>query len=224
MDHSLGGSIAFLVDFILHIDLHLKLLAAQYGIWLYAILFVIIFCETGLVVTPFLPGDSLLFAAGSLAAIPGSSLDPHLLFLMFFVAAVLGDTVNYGIGHKLGPKVFNYKKSRFFNPEHLVRTNDFFNRYGGKTIIIARFIPIIRTFAPFIAGIGAMTYSRFILFNVAGALLWVGLFSYSGYFFGQLPFVQENFKLLILAIIALSILPPFIEYLKHWFTKRKGRD
>lgn len=224
MDNSLGGSVAFLIDFILHIDLHLKLLAAQYGIWLYAILFVIIFCETGLVVTPFLPGDSLLFAAGSLAAIPGSSLDPHLLFLVFFVAAVLGDTLNYAIGHKLGPKVFNYKRSRFFNPEHLIRTNDFFDRYGGKTIIIARFIPIIRTFAPFVAGIGTMTYSRFILFNIAGALLWVSLFSYSGYFFGQLPFVQENFKLLILAIIALSILPPVIEYLKHRFAKRKSRD
>jgi membrane-associated protein len=224
MDNALLGTVAFLVDFIIHIDLHLKLLAVQYGLWLYAILFVIIFCETGLVVTPFLPGDSLLFAAGSLAAIAGSSLNPHLLFLVFFVAAVLGDTVNYGIGHKLGAKVFTYKKSRFFNPEHLLRTNDFFAKYGGKTIIIARFIPIIRTFAPFVAGIGTMIYSRFILFNIAGALLWVGLFSYSGYFFGQLPFVQQNFKLLILTIIVLSILPPVIEYLKHRFGRKAERD
>jgi membrane-associated protein len=219
MDNSLTATASFLVDFIIHIDLHLQLLAAQYGIWLYVILFVIIFCETGLVVTPFLPGDSLLFAAGSLAAVAGSSLDPHLLFLVFFIAAVLGDTLNYGIGHKIGPKVFNYKKSRLFNPEHLIRTNDFFDKYGGKTIIIARFIPIIRTFAPFVAGIGTMSYSRFILFNIAGALLWVGLFTYSGYFFGQLPFVQHNFKLLILAIIVLSVLPPVIGYLKHRFSR-----
>ncbi len=218
---SLTSLLYFLVDFIIHIDTHLQLLAAQYGFWLYAILFVIVFCETGLVVTPFLPGDSLLFAAGSLASMPGSSLDPHLLFLLFFLAAVLGDTVNYQIGHTIGPKVFSYKKSRLFNPEHLVKTNYFFHKYGGKTIIIARFIPIIRTFAPFVAGIGAMRYSRFILFNILGAALWVGLFNYSGYFFGQLPFVQQNFKLLILAIIAISIMPPIIEYLKHQFGRKQ---
>jgi membrane-associated protein len=223
MDHSLAGSVAFLADFIIHIDLHLKLLAAEYGIWLYAILFVIIFCETGLVVTPFLPGDSLLFAAGSLAAIQGSSLDPHILFILFFSAALLGDNLNYFIGHKLGPKVFNYQKSRFFNPEHLVRTNSFFEKHGGKTIIIARFIPIIRTFTPFVAGIGAMPYSRFILFCLTGALLWVGLFCYGGYFFGQLPFVQHNFKFLILGIIAVSVAPPVIGYLKHRFARPAGR-
>jgi membrane-associated protein len=221
MNYSLPALLSFLVDFILHIDTHLQLLAAQYGLWLYAILFIIIFCETGLVVTPFLPGDSLLFAAGSLASMPGSSLDPHLLFGLFFLAAVLGDTVNYQIGHKLGPKVFSYEKSRLFNPEHLVKTNHFFHKYGGKTIIIARFIPIIRTFAPFVAGIGAMHYSRFILFNLAGAALWVGLFSYSGYFFGQLPFVQQNFKLLIFVIIAISFMPPVIEYLKHRFGRKQ---
>ena len=221
MDYSLTSLLTSLVDFILHIDTHLQLLASQYGFWLYAILFVIIFCETGLVVTPFLPGDSLLFAAGSLASMPGSSLDPHLLFVLFFSAAVLGDTVNYQIGHNLGPKVFSYEKSRLFNPEHLVTTNHFFHKYGGKTIIIARFIPIIRTFAPFVAGIGAMRYSRFILFNLAGAALWVGLFSYSGYFFGQLPFVQQNFKFLILAIIAISFMPPVIEYLKHLIGRKQ---
>jgi membrane-associated protein len=221
MEYSLTSLLTSLVDFILHIDTHLQVLVVQYGLWLYAILFIIIFCETGLVVTPFLPGDSLLFAAGSLASMPGSSLDPHLLFVLFFLAAVLGDTVNYQIGHQLGPKVFSYEKSRFFNPEHLVTTNHFFHKYGGKTIIIARFIPIIRTFAPFVAGIGAMRYSKFILFNIAGAALWVGLFNYSGYFFGQLPFVQQNFKLLILAIIAISILPPVIEYLKHRFGRKK---
>jgi membrane-associated protein len=221
MDYSLTSLLFFLVDFILHIDTHLQVLATDYGFWLYAILFVIVFCETGLVVTPFLPGDSLLFAAGSLASMPGSSLDPHLLFLLFFLAAVLGDTVNYQIGHTIGPKVFSYEKSRLFNPEHLVKTNYFFHKYGGKTIIIARFIPIIRTFAPFVAGIGAMRYSRFILFNILGAALWVGLFNYSGYFFGQLPFVQQNFKLLILAIIAISIMPPIIEYLKHQFGRKQ---
>lgn len=221
MDYSLTSLLASLVDFILHIDTHLQVLAAQYGLWLYAILFIIIFCETGLVVTPFLPGDSLLFAAGSLASMPGSSLDPHYLFLLFFFAAVLGDSLNYQIGHKLGPKVFSYQKSRLFNPRHLVKTNQFFQKYGGKTIIIARFIPIIRTFAPFVAGIGAMHYSRFLLFNIVGAALWVGVFSYSGYFFGQLPFVQQNFKLLIIAIIIISIMPPFIEYLKHRFGRKQ---
>ncbi|KZK74622.1 MAG: hypothetical protein A3K90_09210 [Pelodictyon luteolum] len=209
-----------LVDFIMHIDTHLQVLAAEYGLWLYLILFLIVFAETGLVVTPFLPGDSLIFAAGSLASVAGSALDPHLLFLVFFAAAVLGDTLNYWIGHKVGPKVFDYERSMVFNPSHLIKTRHFFEKYGGKTIIIARFVPIVRTFAPFVAGIGAMAYGRFILFNITGALLWVGLFCYSGYFFGQLSFVQENFKLLILAIIIFSILPPVVEYLKHRFLRR----
>ncbi len=221
MDYSLTSLLSTLVDFILHIDTHLQVLAAEYGLWLYAILFVIVFCETGLVVTPFLPGDSLLFAAGSLAALPGSSLDPHLLLLLFFSAALLGDNLNYLIGRKLGPKVFNYQKSRFFNPRHLDETNKFFEKHGGKTIIIARFIPIIRTFTPFVAGIGAMPYSRFLLFSIAGALLWVGLFCYGGYFVGQLPFVQQNRKLIFLAIIALSIMPPLIGYLKHRFGQKQ---
>jgi len=167
MDNSFTDVLFTLADFIIHIDKHLLVLASEYGLWLYGILFVIIFCETGLVVTPFLPGDSLLFAAGSLASVPGSTLDEHLLFIVFFVAAVLGDSVNYSIGHKLGPKVFDFRKSRFFNPEHLEKTRAFFEKYGGKTIIIARFIPIIRTFAPFVAGIGAMAYPKFILFNIS---------------------------------------------------------
>jgi membrane-associated protein len=221
MDYSLPALLSFLVDFILHIDTHLQFLAAEYGLWLYGILFLIIFCETGLVVTPFLPGDSLLFAAGSLASMQGSSLNPHLLFLLFFTAAVLGDTLNYQIGHKIGPKVFQNKNSRFLNTGQLVKTNGFFEKYGGKTIIIARFVPIIRTFAPFVAGIGVMPYRKFILFNVVGALLWVGLFNYSGYLFGQLPIVQHNFKLLIFAIIAFSLVPPVIEYLKHRFGRKR---
>ena len=222
MDNSFTGLFFYLVDFITHIDVHLQLLAAQYGTWLYGILFIIIFCETGLVVTPFLPGDSLLFAAGALASMPGSSLNPHLLVLIFFSAALIGDNLNYMIGRKIGPKIFSIRKSRFFNPDYLDRTNVFFEKHGGKTVIIARFIPVIRTFSPFVAGIGAMPYGKFILFSISGALFWVGLFCYSGYFFGQLSFVRHNFKLLILGIIVLSLLIPVIEYLKHRFGSRQG--
>ncbi len=206
-------------DFILHIDKHLQLLSSEYGIWLYGILFAIVFCETGLVVTPFLPGDSLLFAAGSLASMPMSQLNPHLLFAIFSAAAILGDTVNYWIGRGLGPKVFQFEKSSFFNPAHLDRTNAFFDKYGGKTIIIARFVPIVRTFTPFVAGVGAMPYLRFIAYSISGTFLWVGLFCYCGFWFGQLPFVQANFKLLIVAIILISFLPAVVEYLKHRFSR-----
>ncbi|HHE32644.1 MAG TPA: DedA family protein [Chlorobaculum parvum] len=209
-------------DFILHIDRHLQMLASEYGLWLYSILFLIVFFETGLVVMPLLPGDSLLFAAGSLASLPMSQLSPHWLFVIFSVAAILGDTVNYSIGHAIGPKVFSFKKSRFFNPEHLRQTHDFFEKYGGKTIIIARFVPIVRTFAPFVAGIGAMSYSRFFMYNVVGSLLWVAVFTYSGYWFGQLPVIKENLKLLILGIIVVSVLIPGIEYVKHRFRSRAG--
>jgi membrane-associated protein len=213
-----------IADFILHIDEHLQLLASDYGLWLYGILFVIVFMETGLVVMPLLPGDSLLFAAGSLASLPMSQLNPHWLFVIFSVAAILGDSVNYSIGHALGPKVFSFKKSRFFNPEHLRQTHNFFEKYGGKTIIIARFVPIVRTFAPFVAGIGAMSYSRFFMYNVVGALLWVAAFTYSGYWFGQLPVIKENLKLLILGIIVVSVLIPGIEYVKHRFRARARLD
>ena len=212
---SITTNFSALVSFILHIDTHLQALASHYGVWLYVILFLIVFCETGLVVLPFLPGDSLLFAAGSVAALSGSALDPHVLFLLFLIAAILGDTLNYQLGHLAGPRVFQEGRTRFFNVDHLNKTREFFSRYGGKTIIIARFVPIIRTFAPFVAGIGTMAYGRFLLYNIVGALLWVGLFTYSGYFFGQLPIVRNNFSLLIVAIILFSMLPAVIEYIRH---------
>ncbi|MGE0454660.1 MAG: DedA family protein [Vicinamibacteria bacterium] len=202
-----------LVDFFLHLDRHLAELIAAYGSWTYAILFAIVFLETGLVVTPLLPGDSLLFAAGAFAALGALELWP--LVLLLCVAAVLGDTVNYGIGNYLGPKVFHYPRSRFFNPDHLKRTHEFFEKYGGKTIIIARFVPIIRTFAPFVAGIGSMTYGRFLSYNVIGGTLWVFVCVLGGYFFGNLPFVKQNFSLVILAIIVLSVLPAVVEFVKH---------
>ncbi len=201
------------VDFFLHLDKHLAEVIRAYGTWTYALLFAIVFLETGLVVTPFLPGDSLLFAAGSFAAL--GALDPGLLFLLLAVAAVLGDTVNYAIGAYLGPKVFHYPRSRFFNPEHVRRTHRFYEKYGGKTIIIARFVPIIRTFAPFVAGIGAMSYPRFLAYNVVGGVGWVALCLGAGYFFGNLPFVRRNFSLVILAIVVISVLPALVEYLRH---------
>ncbi len=202
-------------DFFLHVDKHLQVLAAQYGIWLYGILFGVVFCETGLVVMPLLPGDSLLFAAGSLAAVPATGLNPHLLFAVFSLAAILGDSLNYWIGRGIGPKVFHYESSRFFNTAHLRKAHDFYVKYGGKTVIIARFIPIVRTFSPFVAGVGAMSYPRFLAFSIVGTFLWVGLFCYAGFFFGRQPLVQHNFKLVILAILVISLLPAVIEYLKH---------
>jgi membrane-associated protein len=201
------------VDFFLHLDKHLAEVIQAYGTWTYALLFAIVFLETGLVVTPFLPGDSLLFAAGSFAAL--GALDPGLLFLLLAVAAVVGDTVNYAIGAFLGPKVFHYPRSRFFNPEHVRRTHAFYEKYGGKTIIIARFVPIVRTFAPFVAGIGAMSYPRFLAYNVVGGVGWVALCLGAGYFFGNLPFVRRNFSLVIVAIVVISVLPAFVEYLRH---------
>lgn len=209
----------FLIDFILNIDRHLYVLSSEYGLWVYGILFLIIFCETGLVVMPFLPGDSLLFAAGTLASFEDSQLSPHVLFFGLCIAGILGDSVNYWIGKKTGPKVFTSQESRFFKREYLDKTHAFYLKYGAKTIIIARFIPIIRTFAPFVAGIGTMPYRTFITYNIIGAILWVGIFIYSGFYFGQLPMIQQNFKLVILAIIILSITPPIIEYLKHRYRK-----
>jgi membrane-associated protein len=203
-----------LIDFILHIDQHLAELTQKYGLWTYAILFAIVFCETGLVVTPLLPGDSLLFAAGALAALPDSALNVHLVVLLLCAAAILGDTVNYWIGHTLGPVVFE-RNSRFFKREHLVRTQAFYEKHGGKTIVLARFFPIIRTFAPFVAGVGRMHYGRFIGYNILGGILWVVLFTYLGYFFGNLPFVKDNFSLVVLAIIVLSLLPGLLELLRR---------
>jgi membrane-associated protein len=201
------------IDFLLHIDKHLVEMTAQYGLWMYGILFAIVFFETGVVVTPFLPGDSLLFAAGAIAAVDGSRLDVHALFVLLTLAAILGDSVNYAIGARVGPRVFT-DKVRFLKHEHLVRTHEFYERHGGKTIFLARFVPIIRTFAPFVAGIGAMSYRRFLAYNVVGGVTWVALFLYAGYFFGRLPFIQDNFTLVILAIVFLSLVPLAFEWLR----------
>ena len=201
-----------LFSFFLHLDRHLAERAGQFGHWLYGILFLIVFCETGLVVTPFLPGDSLLFASGALAAV--GSLNIHALFLLLTVAAILGDTVNYAAGHYFGEKVFS-SDARVLKQEYLDRTHAFFERHGGKTIVIARFVPIIRTFAPFVAGAGRMTYRHFLFYNVTGAIAWTASFLYGGYFFGNLPFVKQNFSLVILAIIILSLMPGVVEYWRH---------
>lgn len=201
-----------LVDFIIHIDKHLTELAATYGHLAYIILFVIVFCETGLVVTPFLPGDSLLFAAGALAS--QGAFNVHLLALLLLVAAIVGDAVNYSIGRRMGPAVFERKNSKIFKPEYLTRTQRYFEKYGAKTIVIARFVPIVRTFAPFLAGVGTMSYARFAFYNITGAIAWVGLFVYAGYMFGGTPVVQKNFKLVILAIIIISILPAVFEIIR----------
>ena len=202
-----------LMDVVLHLDQHLQALVASHGAWIYLILFLIVFCETGLVVTPFLPGDSLLFVAGTVAAAGG--MDIHLLVLLLIIAAVLGDAVNYGVGHYIGPRIFSHSDSRWLNPKHLQRAHDFYEKYGGKTIIIARFVPIVRTYAPFVAGAASMTYSRFALYNVSGAVLWVTSLGYAGYFFGNLPVIKNNLTLVIIGIIILSILPGVIEILRH---------
>lgn len=207
--------IHFVIDFILHIDVHLAELVAQYGIWVYGILFLILFCETGLVVTPFLPGDSLLFVAGALSALPGNALDVHMMVILMVVAAIVGDAVNYTIGRLFGERLFSNPDSKIFRRSYLDKTHNFYARHGGKTIILARFVPIVRTFAPFVAGMGHMSYRHFATYNVAGALLWVLLFTYAGYFFGDLPVVQDNLKLLIVAIIGLSVLPGVIEIIRH---------
>jgi len=211
-----------LLEIILHLDRHLLDLCTQYGAWVYAILFVIVFCETGLVVTPFLPGDSLLFAVGSLAAI--NALDLTLSIVLLITAAILGDTVNYWIGDYVGPKVFHQENSRFLNKEYLVRTHRFYEKHGGKTIIIARFLPIIRTFAPFVAGIGSMTYKRFLMFNVVGGALWVLLFVPAGYFFGSVPFVKNNFSLVILALVLIPGIPSVVEVVRMQVKRRKARS
>jgi membrane-associated protein len=212
---------ADILDLFLHLDVHLQAVIGAYGVWTYVILFAVIFLETGIVVTPFLPGDSLLFAAGTFAA--SGSLEVGWLFILLFVAAVLGDTVNYRIGYMVGPRAFQ-ARSRFFKQEHLERTHRFYERHGGKTIVLARFIPIIRTFAPFVAGIGRMSYGHFVFYNIFGGLLWTALFIFGGYFFGNLPIVEENFTLVILAIIVLSVLPPVIEFLRSYRRKAPHLD
>ena len=205
--------LALLIDLVVHLDDHLQALVANYGAWVYLILFLIVFCETGLVVTPFLPGDSLLFVAGAIAAAGGMNI--HLMVALLIIAAILGDAVNYGVGHYLGPRVFKSKESRWLNPKHLDRAHAFYERHGGKTIIIARFVPIIRTYAPFVAGAASMPYSRFALYNVTGAALWVTSLGYAGYFFGNIPVIKNNLTLVIIAIIILSILPGVVEYWRH---------
>jgi len=210
-----------LIEFIVHIDKHLIELCSQYGNWIYAILFIIIFCETGFVVTPFLPGDSLLFAVGSLAAI--GAMDLTFAIVLLVAAAFAGDTANYWIGYYVGPRVFHKENVRFFNREYLIKTHQFYERHGGKTIVIARFLPIIRTFAPFIAGIGTMSYPRFMLYNLTGGILWVLTFTIGGYLFGNIPFIKNNFSLVIIALILIPGMPALIEFIKHVINRRKTK-
>jgi membrane-associated protein len=206
--------ITALIDFILNIDVHLVEIVNNYQTWTYLILFLIIFAETGLVVTPFLPGDSLLFAAGAIIAKPETDLNIFLMCILLIVAAILGDMVNYHIGKYIGPKAFS-GKYKLLKQEYLDKTQSFYNKYGGKTIIYARFVPIIRTFAPFVAGVGSMNYSRFASYNVIGAIVWIVSFLFLGYFFGGIPVIKDNFTIVIFAIIILSMLPPFIEVIRE---------
>jgi membrane-associated protein len=210
--------ITYLIDLILHLDEHLTLLITQFGPWTYLILFLVIFMETGLVVTPFLPGDSLLFAAGALAALDGSPLNVVLLWALLAVAAVVGDSVNYSIGKYIGPKAFT-TNSRLLKKEYLLQAQEFYKKHGRITIFLARFIPIIRTFAPFVAGIGEMPYGYFISYNIIGGIVWTVLFIFGGYFFGNLPFVRDNFSIVVIAIIIISVLPAVWEVIK---AKRKS--
>lgn len=204
--------LAAFIDLVVHLDRHLQWLVQHYGIWIYAILFLIIYCETGLVVTPFLPGDSLLFVAGALAA--AGDMYIHGLFAVLAAASFSGDNTNYWIGRFIGPRVFTREKSWVFNPAHLKRTQRFYEKHGGKTVTIARFVPIIRTFAPFVAGIGRMAYGRFLFYSFAGSVLWISSLTYSGYYFGNIPAVKQNFALVIAGIVILSIMPGVVEYLR----------
>jgi membrane-associated protein len=208
------------IDFVLHVDRHLDVLIREYPVSIYGMMFLIVFCETGLVVTPILPGDSLLFALGAFAARPDGL---NLAFLMgsLIIAAVVGDSANYWIGSLLGPRIFRGERIRFLNPKHLERTHEFYERYGGKTIILARFVPIVRTFAPFVAGMGRMTYRKFMAYNVVGGIVWVASFLLLGWKFGNLESVRKNFTLVILAIIVISILPGVVEFLREWRRARR---
>ncbi len=217
-------AVKHLIDFILHIDVHLREIVTDYGIWTYGVLALIIFAETGLVVTPFLPGDSLLFAAGALSAVENSQLNVHLMTLLLFVCAVLGDSVNYWLGSRVGPAVFRREDSIFLRKKHLERAHAFFQKYGGRAVILARFVPIVRTFVPFVAGIGSMRYRQFMAYNLIGGFVWVYLFSYAGYFFGALESVQKNFHYVILAIIFVSVLPIVFEFVRGWLESRKPKQ
>lgn len=216
--------IQFIIDFVLHIDVHLAALVADYGAWVYAILFIIVFCETGLVVTPFLPGDSLIFVAGALAARPDNDLNIIYLTGLIILAAIIGDSVNFEIGKHLGKRMFSNPHSKIFKQSYLQKTHDFYAKYGGTTIILARFVPIVRTFAPFVAGMGRMNYSRFISFNVIGGIFWVTLFAFLGYFVGNMKWVQENLKLLVVLIIFVSLLPPIIEIIRNKMKSKKKKQ
>lgn len=209
------------LDIILHLDVKLQWVIETYDVWTYAILFLVIFCETGLIITPFLPGDSLLFAAGAFAAL--GSLDLSILFIVIFIAAVIGDFVNYSVGSYIGPKIFNKEKSFLFNKDYLLKTESFYEKHGAKTIIAARFMPIIRTFAPFVAGIGKMKYLKFISYNILGALLWCILFLGAGYFFGNIPVVKDNFTIVIMGIIVISFIPMVKEFVMSFLEKRKQK-
>ena len=209
------------IDLVLHVDRHLDGLIQDFPVWIYAFMFLVIFCETGLVVTPILPGDSLLFALGTFAARP-DGLNLGVLLGLLIVAAIVGDSVNYWIGSLLGPRIFRGEKIRFLNPKHLERTHEFYERYGGKTIILARFVPIVRTFAPFVAGMGRMTYRSFMAYNVIGGILWVAGFLVLGFKFGNVAAVQRNFTLVILAIVVISILPAVVEFVREWRRARKA--
>lgn len=211
--------ILYFIDFFIHLDKYLPVIVESFGLWAYVIVFLVIFCETGLVVTPVLPGDSLLFALGTLAAL--GALHIEALLILLCIAAIAGDSVNYAIGHYIGPKVFHFEDSRFFKKKYLEKTHAFYEKHGGKTIIIARFMPIIRTFAPFVAGVGAMNYSKFILFNIVGGISWVCIFLLGGYFFGNIPAVKSNFTVVIVAIVIISVMPGFIEYARQKVIARK---
>ena len=213
-------TIAALWDIVVHLDRHLAVFVAQHGAWVYALLFAIVFCETGLVVTPFLPGDSLLFVTGTLAAAGG--MDIVVVMAVLIAAALCGDNVNYWIGRKLGPQIFRVRDSRWFNPRHLERAHAFYERHGGKTIILARFLPIVRTYVPFVAGIGAMPYLRYLAFCVVGALVWVLSLCLAGYYFGNLPAVKGNLSLVILAILLLSISPGVVAWMRAWLRARRA--
>ncbi len=208
-----------LIDFVLHLDEHLAALVSAYGTWTYGILCLILFCETGLVVTPFLPGDSLLFAVGALAST--EALDIRVLFPLLSAAVFAGDSTNYWIGRLIGPRVFHADTGRLLNKQHLERTHRFYEKHGGKTIVLARFLPFIRTFAPFVAGIGRMKYLHFLMYSVCGGFFWVGLFVHAGYWFGNIPFVKKNFSIVIMAIIVISVMPAFVEYLRHRSASRE---
>ena len=210
-------SLSYVIDLVLHLDKHLSALSNSLGGWIYVILFAVVFCETGLIVTPFLPGDSLLFAVGALVALPETGLSLPLMFVLLTVAAILGDALNYRIGRMIGPKIFRSEKSMLLNKDHLLKAQRFYERHGGKAIFLARFVPIIRTFAPFVAGAGKMNYLRFWMFNVSGAIIWVGLFLVGGYVFGNFPPVKKNFSLVMLGIIFVSVLPIAFE----WWRDRK---